>query len=143
MRSKLFTLGLLFCAAGCGDNLVSVSGKVTLNDKPLPNATVIFHPHSEKPNPGPGSHGKTNDKGEFTLTLMTREVNGAVPGKHKVSITAYEGDDKVPSSGSDMKVFGKALVPEKYNGKTELTFDVPAGGTTSANFDLKTTSTPK
>jgi hypothetical protein len=137
MRLRLFALSLVFCATGCGDNLVSVSGKVTLDDKPLRNATVIFHPDSDKPNPGPGSHGKTNDKGEYSLSLMTRDVKGAVPGKHKVSITAYEGDDKVPSSGSDM-VFRKPLLPDKYNGKTILTFDVPAGGTATADFPLTT-----
>jgi hypothetical protein len=137
MRLRLFTFGLLFCSVGGGDNLVSVSGKVTLDDKPLPNAMVIFHPVANGPNPGPGSHGKTDDKGEYTLSLMTRDVKGAVPGKHKVNITAYEGDDKVPSSAPNM-VFRKPLVPDKYNGKTELTFDVPARGTKSANFNLKT-----
>src|SRR5258708_29057010 len=88
MRLRLLPLGLLFCSVGCGENLAPVSGKVTLDDKPLPNAMVIFHPDSNGPNPGPGSHGKTDDKGEFMLSLMTRGVKGAVPGKHKVSITA-------------------------------------------------------
>jgi hypothetical protein len=31
----------------------------------------------------------------------------------------------------------KDKVPEKYNQKTELVYDVPLGGTDEANFDLK------
>jgi hypothetical protein len=136
MRLRLFVWILLVPAAGCGPKLAPVSGKVTLDDKPLVNATVIFMPDSDQLNPGPGSKAKTDSKGQFSLELMTGDTKGAILGKHKVSITAYEGDDKIPSSGSDM-VFRKLLVPDKYNAKTELAFDVPPGGSTIANFDLK------
>jgi hypothetical protein len=126
---------------GCGENVAPVSGKVTLDNKPLPNATVIFFPDAGVKIPGPGSKGKTDANGEYSLQLMTKDVRGAIIGKHKVQITAYEGDDgTVPSSGPDMKVFRKILVPDRYNGNSELTFDVPPGGSTSANFDLKSDS---
>ena len=133
----LLLIGGLMLVAGCGrSNMAPVSGRVTLDDKPLARATVVFQPYSEEKNPGPGSAGKTDDNGQFTLQLMTGNVQGAVLGKHKVSITAYEGGDEVPSSGS-RPAFRKALVPLKYNAETELTFEVPPGGTTSANFELK------
>jgi hypothetical protein len=135
MRLRLFVLILLLAAAGCGPKVAPVSGKVTFDDKPLVNATVIFMPDSDQMNPGPGSKAKTDQDGQFSLELMSGDTKGALVGKHKVSITAYEGDDKIPSSGPDM-VFRKLLVPERYNGRTELTFDVPSGGSTSANFDL-------
>jgi hypothetical protein len=138
MRARFLVGGLLLVFAGCGrTNMAPVSGRVTLDDKPLARAMVIFQPASEGKNPGPGSAGKTDDNGQFTLQLMTSNVQGAVPGKHKVSITAYEGGDEVPSSGS-RAVFRKALVPLKYNAETELTFEVPPQGTNSAHFDLKT-----
>ena len=138
MRLRYCFLGLLLFVVGCGDNIVAVSGRVTLGDKPLPNATVVFQPVSEEPNPGPGSRGKTDANGEYKLTLLTKDVPGAIIGKHKVSITAYEGDDgTIPSSGSNNTVFRKLLVAPEYNSKSTLFFDVPAGGTTEANFKVE------
>jgi hypothetical protein len=137
MRVLLLALCALVGAAGCArHSIVPVSGKVTLDGKPLVRAIVIFQPESEELNPGPGSQGRTDTSGEFTLQLMTKDVKGAMVGRHKVSITAYEGDDTVPSSGSDI-VFRKPLLPPEYNSETKLRFDVPAAGTTAANFDLK------
>ena len=132
-----FLLGLL-AIVGCGPNVAPVSGKITLDDKPLAGATVIFTPESEDKNPGPGSNAKTDASGQYMLQLNTGGTKGAIIGKHRVRITAYEGDDnEIPSSGSDMKVFRKLLIPDRYNSQTELTIEVPAGGTTSANFELK------
>ena len=70
---------------------------------------------------------------------MTTSAPGALIGKHKVSITAYEGDVEGESSAPNAtkKVIRKALVPHEYNVQTKLTFDVPPGGSTSANFELK------
>lgn len=125
-------------ANGCGSNVVPVSGTVTLNNKPLVNATVIFQPDTGQTNPGPGSHGKTDAKGQFTLQLMNGNTTGAIIGNHKVSITAYEGDgDDVPSSAPET-VFRKPLLPSEYNANTKLRFTVPPGGSDAANFDLKT-----
>jgi hypothetical protein len=132
----LLVVGLLVFVAGCEDaKIVPVSGRVTLGKRPVANATVIFQPLSEEPNPGPGSQGKTDREGRFTLQLMTKDRKGALVGRHRVSITAYEGDEDVPSSGSDM-VFRKRLIPSEYNVKSKLTFEVPAGGTSEADFDL-------
>jgi len=52
-------------ACGCGSyKLAPVSGQVTVNGKPLPNAAVIFQPKRAKTStPGPGSYGKTDDQG--------------------------------------------------------------------------------
>ncbi len=137
MRAPLLGLALLVLAAGCGrSNIAPVSGRVTLDNKPLANASVVFQPDSDDKNPGPGSQGLTDASGQFTLRLLTGNRNGAVVGWHKVSITAYEGGDEVPSSGSDI-VFRKALLPDEYNADTKLRFEVRPEGTTSANFDLK------
>jgi len=139
MRAPILVAGLLIASAGCGrDNIAPVSGRITLDDKPLAHASVIFQPTSRDKNPGPGSPSKTDAQGQFVLQTITSKVKGAMVGKHKVSITAYEGGNEIPSSGSDA-VFRKALVPLKYNAETELTFEVPAAGTTSADFALKST----
>ena len=144
MRTHLpLVVALLVFVAGCGPNVAPVSGRITLDEKPLANATIIFTPISDDPNPGIGSQGKTDKDGQFTLKMMSKENTiGALVGKHKVSITAYEGDDgSVLSSGSDMK-FRKRIVPTEYNAKSTLTFDVPPGGSMSASFDLKVTPDP-
>src|SRR5262249_19326936 len=139
MRVRLLVLGCLLSAGCAGSNVAPVSGTVTLNGKPLAHATVVFQPESAGKNPGPGSSGTTDEKGRYTLRVMTTKAPGALVGKHKVSITADEGDREGESSApsSTNKVIRKALVPPEYNVQTKLTFDVPAGGSTSADFDLK------
>lgn len=135
MRSLLFALPLLFCLVGCGDPLVPVSGKVTLDDKPLANASVVFEPISTSGKAGVSSHGKTDTNGEFSLSSATSDTKGAVVGKHRIRITAFDKD--APASNADSSKVPKQLVPEKYNSKSEEFFEVPAGGTKDANFNLK------
>jgi len=127
-------------AIGCGGSkrFVPVSGKVTLNGKALPNATVMFQPMGEPGSlmAGEGSTGKTNENGQFTLKSSTGK-HGALVGKHGVSISALnpkigEHDTRPPRGG-----WPKAdKVPSRYNAKSELTFDVGPGGTSQADFDL-------
>jgi hypothetical protein len=127
---------LVLVAVGCGGTkLVPVSGRVNLDGQPLANANVVFEPDSQEKNPGPGSSAKTDDKGEFSLQSTTGNTKGAVVGKHKVSITAYEGGNGPSSSGSDMK--GRKRILE-----AKSTFEVPAEGTTNANFDFSSKDPP-
>lgn len=135
--TALFVLFALLVAGCGGGGVAPVSGVVKLNQKPLAHATVVFQPDGGG-DPGPGSVGQTDADGKFELKLMNTGAAGARVGKHKVTVTAYAGDGDGESSSPDdaKKVFRKALVPEEYNAKTTLTFDVPAGGTGSANFDL-------
>lgn len=130
-------VGLVACAAaGCGSNVAPVAGKVTLDGAPLVGAVVVFQPDTEAVHPGPGSSGLTDDQGRYSLQLMNGSGTGAIIGKHKVTITAYEGDDTVPSSGSNA-VFRKPLLPPEYNANSTLTFEVLPGGTDQANFEIK------
>jgi hypothetical protein len=132
MRIQFLVVGaaLALAAVGCGGvTYAPVSGRVTLDDAPLANANVVFEPVSSEKNPGPASIGTTDAQGNYSLQLMQGQNLGARVGKHKVSIVAYEG-------GSEMG-FRKLLVPERYNSKTILTFEVPEEGTTTANFALK------
>ncbi len=136
MRLHFPIVVLLLFTAGCGGSkIVSVSGRVTVGGKPIANAMVIFEPLSKEENLGPGSQGRTDKNGQFTLELMTGKKTGAFVGTHLVRITAYEGEEEIPSSGSDMK-FRKRIISDDYNVNSKLTFKVPPGGTTEANFDL-------
>ena len=133
---RISSVFLLFAVVGCGSNIAPVSGRITLDDVPLAQASVIFTPDSEALNPGPGSHALTDKEGRYSLQLLNGKSKGAIIGKHKVSVNAYEGDaDAVPSSAGGGP-FRKALVPLIYNADTILTFVVPVGGSDKADFDL-------
>jgi hypothetical protein len=142
MRSCSMMLVTLSLVLGCGSGsskLAPVSGKVTLDGQPLADATVIFQPEGGGPDAGSGSQGKTNANGEFTLRQLNSDRDGAVAGKHRVMISAPQaraagGGDK-PHSEEQEKTVDR--VPAKYNANTTLNFDVPAGGSSTANFDLK------
>jgi hypothetical protein len=131
---------LLVCVAlalsGCGRwGTARVSGKVTLNGKALANARVTFQPIGERgKEAGPASVGETNESGEYTLTMVRKGGPGAMLGMHRVTITALQGPPPDPTD--DNPPPRKDLVPERYNTKTELKFEVLPGGTTEADFKL-------
>jgi len=129
-------------SAGCSSDpykSASVSGRVTLNGQPLADAEVMFQPVALEGsiNPGPGSYGITDAEGRYTLKLIGKETKGAVVGKHKVRIGHHEppGD---PFDDTPKKRPKRAIqIPAKYQQpEAALEFDVPAGGTTSADFQL-------
>jgi hypothetical protein len=137
MRARLLLGFALMLGLGCGSGkFAPVSGTVTMNGKPLAGATVIFSPIAKEGSidAGPGSSGKTNEKGEYTLTSDTGRP-GAGVGKHRVSVSLMG-----PSTGTgdERRRPGTPVnqVPVRYNGKTELTYEVPAGGTGKADFTL-------
>jgi hypothetical protein len=130
---------LALLATGCGDSdpysYARVSGRVKLNNQPLANATVSFQPISAgTATPGPGSSGITDNEGRYTLEVVGKNIRGAVVGKHKVRIDL----PRAPEDPSDDRPKKNKHLPAKYSGKnTTLEFDVPAGGSDAANFDLK------
>jgi hypothetical protein len=128
--SRFVVFLLCLGAVGCGGGAAPVSGRVTLDGKALADATVSFQP-SDAGAAGPGSSGKTDSNGQFTLQVVGKNSNGALVGKHRVTISA-KGNTEADDSGK--KVSDRA--PAWYNTQTTLTFDVPSGGTDKANFEL-------
>lgn len=126
---------LSLALAGCDwhGNVVPVSGRVTLNGQPLKDASVSFQPISPGANERPetaGSAGKTDANGHFTLRLIDPDRDGALIGQHTVTIsTATSGTGDGATSRGER-------VPKAWRDGSKH-FDVPAGGTTAANFDLK------
>ena len=162
---NLFLL-LVVLVAGCGGGefqISSVSGTVTFDDQPLAGAEVIFAPImvGDAINVGPASIGTTDAEGRYSLTTI-RGQHGAVVTKHQVSVgfKAINGAEfarrldaeyaKKPSmSERQYKAIEQRIrqtmkkdlgpqqsIPDYYNKKTRLTFDVQ-GPTDDANFDLK------
>jgi hypothetical protein len=136
MRWHLLATVFILVLTGCGGiSTAPVTGKVILDGKPLAGATVTFIP--EGTNPGPTSSGQTDSNGQYSLALVTdAHVKGAVVGKHKVKISAMEGGGD-SAAGADPKP-RVDKVPAEYNTNSGITFDVPAGGTSSADFKLDT-----
>ena len=138
MKTGYRSFCLLFCIVllGCDGSpyeIVPVSGSVTLDGEPLPDALVSFQPvgSASSTQPGPGSFGRTNAGGRYQLQVVEPEQAGAVVGRHRVLIST------ATSGGGDGDRTVGERVPRRYrDGKLE--FEVPVGGTTTADFHLHT-----
>ncbi len=153
MQRRWLTVGV-FCAAaavagtlsgGCSKapyKVVPVSGKVTLDGNPVPNLAVFFQPvvSDSSTDPRPASVGRTNDQGEYELTVPdpSGSKKGALVGKHRVAFTRSQ-----PSTGpsSDM---GVRMTPNPVLDPVLLRFqkspwevEVPSAGTKLMNFELR------
>jgi hypothetical protein len=118
-------------STGCGSvgGLVPVEGKVTLDNRPLENATVMFTPTKAN---GPGPFvGTTDAQGHFTLGQLEGSRSGAVVGDYSVFIATVKSDSKEASP--QVK---KEIVPTEYRSGSKK-YVVPSGGTKDANFDMK------
>src|SRR5882724_4075370 len=81
----LVCLAVLVASIGCGDRgpkFAPVRGKITYKGKLVPQGTVMFQPED-----GPAAVGAIKD-GEFVL--KTDKRNGAVLGKHRVTIISLQ-----------------------------------------------------
>jgi hypothetical protein len=140
---SVITLALVGAtAAGCGDSksysVAPVSGIVTLDGKPLPQAEITFLPvgGADNPTPGPGSAGKADADGRYELETINQE-SGAVVGMHKVQIRTPRQQPPGNNDSGSAAPPHKEIIPARYNDETTLTFEVPEDGTTEANFPLE------
>ncbi|EAQ80874.1 carboxypeptidase-like regulatory domain-containing protein [Blastopirellula marina] len=115
---------VLGCGGGSGPRLATVSGTVTLNGQPLPDALVSFYHGEDRP-----SHGTTDASGHYELEF-TADRKGALIGENVVRITL------ATVSGEGVKP-RKETIPIMYNSDSELTYEVKSGSNENANFDLK------
>jgi len=106
-------------SSGCKRNprVVPVAGKVLYNGELLPFGSVTFQPEKGQPAVGDVSSG--------TFALSSYGPNdGAVPGKHAVSVVCYESQR--PGFQSQGDSLGKLLIPLKYTrlGSSGLSADI-------------------
>ena len=122
-------LGLtLFGCGGRDHALVDVSGIVTMDGKPLADASVIFTPVGD--GVGPASASTTDASGWYVLKTIDLDLAGAVPGVQRVTITTARanGDD-------ERATISKERVPPQYrDGSFRL--EISAEGNLEADIEI-------
>lgn len=130
--------GLSLSLVGCSDNgpaRVPVSGKVTLNGKPLSWGSIMFVP--EGGTSGPKS-GAEVINGEFTVDRK----NGPVVGKlrvqirndrHQETLATQEALPIVPPSDNKES---EPPIPPRYNHHSELVIETSASEDNYFEFEL-------
>lgn len=128
---------MLAALVGCGDGgpeLVAVSGKVTLDGKPVPNAIVTFNPTGAG---GSNSLGKTDAAGNYRLEF-SQEKKGALVGEYAVDIVTKKiSKADLPDDGSVVDESAFVAIPAKYRKRGTLTAKVEDRSNT-INFELST-----
>ncbi|MCA9190444.1 MAG: carboxypeptidase regulatory-like domain-containing protein [Planctomycetales bacterium] len=126
---SLFLLVLCGCGPG-GPEIASVKGRVTMDDKPLEYATVVFVPTSG----GRPAAARTDKDGNYVLNFSGGR-QGTIPGMNRVRITTLrdpgQDDQGNPIPGS------KETIPMEYNQRSKLEFNVEQGKENIADFALK------
>lgn len=144
MRNCCSILGLVLLAlAGCGGGGSSgpaVEGVVTLDDKPLANAKLVFIPQGG--NMGQSGFGTTDAAGKFALASADGKLKGVAAGEYKVVITKQvtpDGADYVPKPDEDPALGNyKELLPPSYSNAEQSTLKatIPAEGKRDLTFAL-------
>ena len=132
MKKRLTALICLLAITGCGGagdypDMGEISGTITMDGKPLPDALITFTPKGSRP-----SSGVTDENGFYEL-IYSAKVKGAKTGEHVISISTYlppgPGDDGMFSEGTP------ETVPMQYNTQSVLTRKVT--GDETMNFELE------
>jgi hypothetical protein len=133
-------LALSACGPARVDDLPrqAVSGKVTLDGRPLGRGTILFQPTSGLPTPAMVSI----TGGSYSIPT----AHGLVPGSYKVSISSSENSgpaEKFGEAPGKTPPLPKELIPPQYSTATTLTAEVKEGASNSFDFDLTSAATPK
>jgi hypothetical protein len=160
-RRSLLVVGLLAGAlAGCGgSSVVTVTGTVRHQGKPIPRANVTFTGLAADAATVPVGVGVTDDQGNFHLQTRIdgRDFTGVVPGEYRVSVsklvppngmTEEEYRKMVEEDRKDQEAgrrVGPSLVPPRVplfpveysdTQKSPLTATVGTRGTSRLEFDI-------
>jgi len=95
------------CFSGTDVSVGKVSGVVTKDGQPLPDATVTFFPTGGRP-----SIGMTDDQGRYEL-IFTESVKGAMVGTHKVNISF--GGSQAPGEAGGSARPKRVLPPQSVD----------------------------
>jgi hypothetical protein len=119
-----FCFVVILLIAGCsksGTEVAPVSGRVTVDGKPVEYLVVTFQSEGKS-----SGIGNTFKDGHYEL-IYKRGVMGAAVGPNRVTIALDTELAHRPN-----------MVPARYNTQTELKREVKAGESNVFDFDLKT-----
>lgn len=118
IASSAMLIGLAGC--GGGTETASVSGLVTMDDKPLADAVVSFIPRGGSGTP---LFGRSDSTGHYDLSGNTQSGKVEV-GKYTVRVTTFsEGNSDIDPPIAMIP----ERVPKKYNVDSDMTKEVAAG----------------
>ena len=139
-------LGILATVPACGGGAIKtegVTGVVTLDGEPLPNAEVYFTP-VDKASGALQSVGRTNEAGEYKLQTHSGKADaGTTPGDYVVTISCFDevetGNMTTNDDGEEIPEMEEVQrVPSRYlNGETSGLKATVVKGSNTCNFDLK------
>lgn len=139
---RVVVIGISVVAVtGCGSkyDVVPVSGTIFFNGEPLSGATILTQPvgkAAENNKTGPGSFGKTDEDGKFSLELQNEPTPGAVPGECVILITE-KGHADDPTSDVITRDDLRSRIPDEYRtGKKTIT--IPEAGTDTLEIVIET-----
>ncbi len=119
MFTRIFipALSIAFCL-GCTDSMsipcYPVSGVVLIDDKPLAEAEVVFHPLTELERKFPKPIAQTDAEGRFRLTT-SQPRDGAPAGDYLITVEFREQR----LAGEELVRDGVNLLPPRYASPTE------------------------
>jgi hypothetical protein len=128
--------------APAGPKLLPVTGRITVDGKPLPGAVVVFTPSFS--DAGTHSIGETTADGSFALSYLYRP--GTAAGDYRVMVSYLLGPNGKPVGleersadvVSDAMMHAREIIPARYSDyrKTELRATVTRKAL-RFDFDLK------
>jgi len=115
--------------AGCGTQPIPIEGTITLDGEPLAGVQVLFD--QPQASDGKSFAGKTDDRGRFVLHRVGDDPGDQVAGNYRVTLTTAVAD----RDATEHTPLPPERIPKQYR-HGSLQFEVPAGGTDSADFVL-------
>jgi len=136
LRRSAWLLAVAAASIGCGESgptLVPVTGKVTLDGKPLDGANIAFAPEPGNAYPAIGAD-VTGAEGNYKL--MTNGRSGLPPGKYKVAISKVAAKPGVVLPPE----FMRDPIMAKMAGMTKETLPDSVSGVGESQFDREVTT---
>jgi hypothetical protein len=133
--------GLLACGlvliVGCGRPgtapTAPAAGTLTAGGSALANVNITFTPSA-----GRSATATTDAAGAFTLSTFS-PGDGAVPGRHRVTLSVSTADVPMPGT-PEAAAFKPQAIPfaKRYSGldTTDLEVEIPATGNTTITLDV-------
>ncbi len=111
-RTPILLAAAVMCMAmcACGQSrprTEQASGQVLVNERPIANAVVIFHPVNANAD-AVRPTGRTDEQGRFKLST-NKDGDGAPAGEYKVTITAYQS---IENRNEDSRIVN--YLPARY-----------------------------